>query len=103
MQIDHNEEHGITQRSVIKSAEAVLASASVAASGDVEKASEEGTLDSEPEALIALLDFEMRRAAEDLEFEKAAALRDRILAIKSKQSIEPKKKRRKKRKSVYDL
>ncbi|MCP4231212.1 MAG: excinuclease ABC subunit UvrB [bacterium] len=103
LQIEHNEEHGITPRSIVKSAEVILASTSVADAGDVEKAIEEGTLDAEPEALIALLDFEMHRAAEELEFEKAAALRDRILAIKAKESVKPKKKRGKKRNPTYGI
>ena len=80
-QLEHNREHGIEPRSIVKSVEAVLATTSVADAGHLEDA----PAPEEPadvQAFLALLDYEMRRAAEELAFEKAAALRDRIRELR---------------------
>jgi len=61
--------------------EAVLATTSVADAGRLEEA----PTPKEPadvKAFLALLEYEMRRAAEELAFEKAASLRDRIRELR---------------------
>jgi excinuclease ABC subunit B len=80
-QLDYNREHGIEPRSIVKSVEAVLATTAVADAGRLEDA----PAPEEPadvQAFLALLEYEMRRAAEELAFEKAAALRDRIRELR---------------------
>jgi excinuclease ABC subunit B len=80
-QLEYNRDHGIEPRSIVKSVEAVLATTSVADTGRIEDA----PAPEEPadvQAFLALLEYEMRRAAEDLAFEKAAALRDRIRELR---------------------
>jgi len=85
LQLEHNEEHGIVPKSIVKSAEAILATTAVADAEEFEEkiAAQGFEEDIDPAALTALLEYEMRRAAEELEFEKAAVIRDRIRAIKS--------------------
>ncbi len=80
-QLEYNREHGIEPRSIVKSVEAVLATTLVADAGRLEDA----PAPEEPadvQAFLALLEYEMRRAAEELAFEKAAALRDRIRELR---------------------
>jgi len=80
-QLEHNRRHGIEPRSIVKSVEAVLATTAVADAGQLENA----PLPEEPadvRAFLALLEYEMRRAAEELAFEKAATLRDRIRELR---------------------
>ncbi len=80
-QLEYNREHGIEPRSIVKSVEAVLATTSVADAGRLEDA----PAPEEPadvQAFLALLEYEMRRAAEELAFEKAAVLRDRIRELR---------------------
>ena len=107
-QLDHNREHGIEPRSIVKSVEAVLATTAVADAGPIEEApAPEDPAD--VKAFLALLEYEMRRAAEELAFEKAAALRDRIRELRGGPAVEagarpsppaprPRKKRRPQRK-----
>jgi excinuclease ABC subunit B len=81
LQLDYNQEHGITPESIKKGIQDVLASIyerdyyTVPVRDDraVEYIPRE-----EIPALIATLDKEMRAAAKRLEFEQAAAIRDRI-------------------------
>jgi excinuclease ABC subunit B len=80
-QLEYNRAHGLEPRSIVKSVEAVLATTSVADAGRLEEA----PVPEEPadaQAFVALLEYEMRRAAEELAFEKAAALRDRIRELR---------------------
>jgi excinuclease ABC subunit B len=80
-QLEYNREHGIEPRSIVKSVEAVLATTLVADAGRLEDA----PAPEEPadvQAFLALLEYEMRRAAEELAFEKAAVLRDRIRELR---------------------
>jgi excinuclease ABC subunit B len=107
-QLDYNREHGIEPRSIVKSVEAVLATTTVADAGPIEDApAPEDPAD--VKAFLALLEYEMRRAAEELAFEKAAALRDRIRELRGGPAVEagaqpsplasrPRKKRRSQRK-----
>jgi excinuclease ABC subunit B len=82
LQMTYNREHGITPESIRKSITDVLSNIyekdyyTVPAVPDAERA---GLLTKdEIPALVAQLDKEMRAAAKRLEFERAAALRDRI-------------------------
>ncbi len=78
-QIKYNEEHGITPASIEKAIKDLIESA--------EPEEEEITLERyiPPEdisRIIEELEIEMRQAAENLEFEKAASFRDQILELK---------------------
>ncbi len=86
LQRAYNREHGVTPQSVKRNIsdlgmavhEADYLTVPVAADG----------AEYQPEqipAIVGELEKEMRRASEELEFEKAAALRDRILALKDLQ------------------
>ncbi len=84
-QIAFNEEHGITPQTVTKTIDEILEATSVADAA-VEKEKSE-TVPDHPEHLsnddyIDLLIAEMKKAAEDLQYERAASLRDRILELK---------------------
>ena len=79
LQVAYNEEHGIVPRTIIKTAEEILKATSVADS----RQEPAELLESAPhgvsyEEMVARLEREMLEAAENLEFEKAASIRDRI-------------------------
>jgi excinuclease ABC subunit B len=79
----YNEEHGITPQSVKRNI-TDLGMAVVEADWSVPLAAEGGA-EYQPEELpkiVAALEAEMRGAAEAMEFERAAELRDRLLALK---------------------
>jgi excinuclease ABC subunit B len=78
----HNEEHGITPRSVRKAISNVLSAIYEADDAEVEGGESEAALD--PEAIrerIRRLRAEMKKAAAELMFERAAELRDEILRL----------------------
>jgi excinuclease ABC subunit B len=85
-QIQYNTEHGITATTIYKTAEEILATTSIA---DVrhrllkvaEPQIEYGILDREE--LLGRLESEMKTAAANLEFERAAMIRDEIKRIRS--------------------
>jgi len=88
-QIQYNLDHNITPESIKKNIDDIMASTRVAegykeaAKKNIsaqEKFKEYLDLDSK-EKVISLLEREMKEAADNLEFEKAAELRDRILEI----------------------
>jgi len=82
LQLAYNAEHGITPESVrkeIRSSLERMVSAYKAAAEAVEMSEQE----MDRTELITLLEKEMLEAAEALEFEKAAKLRDRIQVLKS--------------------
>ncbi len=88
-QLAYNEEHGITAKTIFKTAEEILATTSVA---DVrqklprvaEPAIEYGNLDREE--IVDRLTKEMQTAAANLEFERAAVIRDEIKRLKGRKS-----------------
>ena len=86
LQSAYNEEHGIIPETIVKSIEEVMLQTTVAdarAAGDDvpdELPEAEGKMDRED--LIARLEKDMLQAAEKLEFELAATLRDRILELR---------------------
>ena len=83
----YNEENGITPESIQKSISDVLSSVYESDYVTIPVAAEEEAVYSEKEllALIRNLKQEMHEAARDLEFEKAAAIRDRILKLQGKE------------------
>jgi excinuclease ABC subunit B len=83
----YNEEHGITPKSVKRNITDLHMAIAQADYVTVSLAAEDGA-EYQPDQLPAMveeLEAEMKKAAEALEFEKAAQLRDRILAMKDLQ------------------
>jgi excinuclease ABC subunit B len=88
LQIEYNKEHGITPQSIVK-----------AIRRGIEDLSQAKTLEREAvklnesefitEEYLNQLEQDMLTAAESLDFEKAAALRDRILELKAQKSGGP--------------
>lgn len=99
LQIAYNEEHGINPRTVYKSLEEILSSTSVADMNTrrVEKRKEAETAslrlaaepllrymtDDQRQDMVRQLTEEMKRAAKDLDFERAAELRDEIAKLQA--------------------
>ncbi len=82
----YNKEHGITAKTIYKTTEEILAATSVADVRQKMPRVAEPEIDYGPldrEALIEQLTKEMHAAAANLEFERAAAIRDEIKRIKS--------------------
>ena len=88
IQVAYNEEHGITPASIVKSIDEVMSSVyerdyvTIPTSPD-----EAGAFKTQAEldAFVAGLQVQMKAAAANLEFEKAAAIRDRIKQLKSRE------------------
>jgi excinuclease ABC subunit B len=83
-----NEENGITPESIVKPVDMALASIVAAdyVTVPTEIEEEELAAPDQLEQLIARLEKQMREAAKQFEFEKAARLRDRIKALKEKEA-----------------
>jgi len=93
-QVEHNRAHGITPRSIIKDVKDIIEGVPLGRPGEREAAflaAAEDSADYEvlaPDVLarrLNKLEKEMYAHARNLEFEQAAALRDRIEAIKARQ------------------
>jgi excinuclease ABC subunit B len=84
----YNREHGITPASIVKNIDDVMSSVyerdylTVPA---VREAQEEFRTQEELDAFVAELQRQMKAAAANLEFEKAAALRDRVKQLKTRE------------------
>ncbi len=88
IQQEYNERHGITPRSIKKSIKEILSSVYERDYYTVEVEEElEGAAPWEIEERIAQLEGQMKEAAERLEFEKAAEIRDRIKALKKRLAV----------------
>jgi excinuclease ABC subunit B len=93
IQIEYNRKHGITPRTIVKTAEEIIQATSVADS--VRDRSESPAREFEEcdyENMLARLEEEMMEAAKNLEFEKAASLRDRmedIIAVMAMEGGKP--------------
>jgi excinuclease ABC subunit B len=87
IQEEYNLEHGITPRTIIKSIESTLVTAYEADYFKVplELDSIEDYTAANIEATIARLEHEMRASAKNLEFERAAELRDRIKYLRERE------------------
>jgi len=87
-QLQHNAEHGITPQTIVKGLDNLLgALAAHVAPGDTQPTPDELLRELDPKRLkkeIAALEREMREAAKELEFERAAALRDRVLGYRER-------------------
>jgi excinuclease ABC subunit B len=86
LQQRYNEEHGITPRSIVKSVDQVRFVTRVADAKTPKvagMAAPRPTDAREREALIQLLEGQMQAAAEELDFELAAVLRDQILELRA--------------------
>ncbi len=91
-QVAHNEAHGITPKTIIKNIADIMADAHQTPGKKPVSKAAEARADYTPEPVspdeaareIARLEKEMYQAAENLEFEQAAKLRDRIARIREK-------------------
>jgi excinuclease ABC subunit B len=91
-QAGYNAEHGITPRSIVKSVDEIRFSTAVADAGEQQPSVRERieSYDNmQPEALVEVLEREMREAAEGLDFERAARLRDELFEVKAKLESRP--------------
>ena len=83
IQVTYNEEHGITplsvRREVTKSITSLQQAISQASKG--KKKDDKVLTEPELQKKLADLEYEMRKAAEDLDFEKAIALREQWLEL----------------------
>jgi len=77
-QLAYNAEHGITPRGIVKSLDEVVLSTSVADARRRDGADVVLEAGAPTEALAAAIEAEMLREARDMNFEKAASLRDRL-------------------------
>ncbi|MGH9396756.1 MAG: excinuclease ABC subunit UvrB [Terriglobia bacterium] len=85
-QLQYNQENGITPETIIKPVDMTLAAIAEADYAPLPALEEPGEPTSQDELteLISTLEEQMRNAAKQFEFEKAAQLRDRIKALKEK-------------------
>jgi excinuclease ABC subunit B len=85
-QVQYNQENGITPETIIKSVDMALASIVEAdyVTVPLEMADEEAATGDQLRDLIQNLETQMREAAKQFEFEKAAQLRDRIKGLKER-------------------
>jgi excinuclease ABC subunit B len=84
----YNEEHGITPTTIIKSIDDVLSSVYERDYSSIPAVRDDRPqfhTQAELDAHIAGLEKEMRTAAANLDFERAAALRDRVRALKTRE------------------
>jgi excinuclease ABC subunit B len=90
-QLQFNEENGITPESIVKPVDMALAAIVEAdfVTVPLELDSADPSTPDELEALIGALENQMREAAKQFEFEKAARLRDRIKILKEKETGVP--------------
>ncbi len=81
----YNAEHGITPKTIEKSVRAVIEATKLARGDDkFEGKKPEELTRNELKKFIEVMEKEMRQAADDLQFERAAELRDRIFQYKTK-------------------
>ncbi|MFN2251688.1 MAG: helicase-related protein, partial [Anaerolineae bacterium] len=79
----YNEEHGITPRSIVKAVHDLTERVKKVAEDEEEYEVHPGRMAREDiAAVIKELEIEMRRAAADLEFERAAVIRDRVAELR---------------------
>ena len=91
IQMKYNKKHGIEPRSIVKSVEEIMRATAVAdsksdADSDIEMLHLEPGVDRVQ--MMTILEEQMMNAAERLEFEKAASLRDRIDELRMADALE---------------
>jgi excinuclease ABC subunit B len=85
-QAAYNEEHGITPESVVRAIDDVMASVYEADYVTPAKREREAfRTQAELDAEIARLEMEMKSAAANLDFERAASLRDTLKTLRSRE------------------
>jgi len=87
LQSEYNKKHGITPKTISKSIHEIISSiyeADYYTVATVQEEEEVYLAKGDTGKIIATLTKEMKKAAKNLEFEKAAAIRDKIFAIKNK-------------------
>ena len=84
LQLAYNTEHGITPETIVKAIRRGIEE-EVQAKAEVRKAVGRDEVTDANEDYLNALEAEMLQAAENLEFERAAALRDRIMQVKTAQ------------------
>ncbi len=87
-QVQYNEENGITPESIIKPVDMALVKIVEAdyVTVSTEADADEVTSQDQLEGMIRSLENQMREAAKEFEFEKAARLRDRVKALREKEA-----------------
>jgi excinuclease ABC subunit B len=95
IQRDYNAEHGIVPKTIVKTAEEIMQATYVADSGRQTAAPDKVFESQSYEDMLANLEREMIQAARDLEFEKAASLRDRMEDVIAMMAMEGKRPARK--------
>jgi excinuclease ABC subunit B len=87
-QLDYNKEHNITPRGIVKTMDEVRLATAVADSRNVEGANVIFERGSASEEMAAALEAEMLKEAKELNFEKAASLRDRLEEVRLQLALE---------------
>jgi excinuclease ABC subunit B len=87
LQLAYNREHGIVPETIVKEVRSLLAPASEAESGELSTSGLGKYWKDKLPVLMANLEEEMRLAAERLDFEEAARIRDRIREIERKAGL----------------
>jgi excinuclease ABC subunit B len=82
IQIKYNQEHGIVPASIVKAVRDLTDSVRAAAEGKEKAPAGSKMPKDEVARLIRELEKQMKQAAQDLEFEKAALLRDQIIELR---------------------
>jgi excinuclease ABC subunit B len=88
LQAAYNEEHGITPESVVREIDDLLSSVyerDYVSAPDVERDRQPFRTQAELDAEIARLEKEMKAAAANLDFERAASIRDRLKTLRSRE------------------
>ncbi len=98
-QIEYNRRHGIIPRSIEKTTEQVLGTTAVADARNAEEAENNWQVaeDGDRMELLLRLEMDMHQAAQNLEFERAAKLRDKIRELRQQIDDEEWRKSRRKR------
>jgi excinuclease ABC subunit B len=97
LQTQYNEEHGIEPRGIVKEikdlTDRVRAAAEEASGYDADAKSRAGVISELPKdevlRIVKDLESQMKTAARDLEFEKAAMLRDQIVELRRMMEVDP--------------
>ena len=82
LQLEYNAEHGITPETIVKAIRRGIEE-EIQAKAEARKAVGRDEVTDVTEEYLNELEAEMLRAAENLEFERAAALRDRVMQLRS--------------------